>query len=134
MLASALLGLHFVFLAYVVAGGFLTWRWPRAIVPHVAAAAWGLLVAAQLVNCPLTAAEDWARRRGGESALALGFIDRYIEGVMYPERFTPLLRVLVAFVIAASWLVAALRWRRRQIDRSDTARKGAESSRPAVTV
>jgi hypothetical protein len=95
----------------VALGGFLAVRWPAAFWPHAAAALWGLLVVTVPLNCPLTWAENWARRRGGQPALTEGFIDRYITGVLYPARYTVLMRVLVAVVVLASWSIALLRWR-----------------------
>ena len=66
VLTTVILGLHSLFVAYVVLGGFLAWRWPRAIWPHLLAAAWGLAIVAGRVDCPLTWAEDWSRQRAGE--------------------------------------------------------------------
>jgi hypothetical protein len=110
-LVTAILAVHFAFLAYVAAGGFLAIRWPRLIWPHLAAAAWGLLVVLVPVTCPLTWAENWARQRAGERALTKGFIDRYIEGVIYPARYTRLVDLLVALVVLISWLFVYRRWR-----------------------
>ena len=128
-LVTVILAAHFCFLAYVVLGGFLAWRWPRAFWPHLAAAAWGLAVVGIPLTCPLTYAENWARRRAGEAALTNGFIDRYIEGVLYPERYTRLLQVLVAVLVLGSWF-GAYRLKRRR----DTVRKSEETSDPAATV
>jgi hypothetical protein len=112
-LVTVILVAHFAFLAYVVLGGLFAVRWPRAFWPHLAAALWAVALLAFSLNCPLTRAEDWARQRAGEGALTRGFIDRYIEGVLYPARYTDLLRVVVAVVIAGSWAWAFVRWRRR---------------------
>jgi hypothetical protein len=114
LLVSAVLVAHFAFLAYVVLGGLPAIRWPRLFWPHLAAAAWGLVVITFPVACPLTGAEDWARRRAGEAALTRGFIDRYIEGVLYPARYAGLLHVLVALVVLGSWLLVYRRWRSRR--------------------
>jgi hypothetical protein len=105
---------HFAFLAYVALGGFLAWRWPRAIWPHLAAVAWGLGTVLVGLPCPLTDVEDWARRRAGQAGLPRGFIDQYLEGVVYPERYTGLLQVIVAVVVVVSWLGAWLRARARR--------------------
>jgi hypothetical protein len=113
-LVTLILVAHFAYLAYLVLGGFLAWRWPRAFWPHLVAAAWGLAVIAVPLNCPLTWAEDWARRHAGEPGVTRGFIDRYIEGVLYPERYTDLLRAAVAVLVLGSWLGAYLRLRRRR--------------------
>ncbi|MGC9666428.1 DUF2784 domain-containing protein [Planosporangium sp. 12N6] len=111
LLVTAILVTHFGYLAYVVLGGLPAIRWPRLFWPHLAAVAWGFAVTAFRLPCPLTAAEDWARRQAGEAGLTRGFIDRYIEGVLYPARYTELLRLLVAVVVAGTWLLAYRRWR-----------------------
>ena len=117
VLTTVILGLHSLFVAYVVLGGFLAWRWPRAIWPHLLAAAWGLAVVAERVDCPLTWAEDWSRQQAGEAELTAGFVDRYIEGVLYPERYGRLVQALAALVVAVSWAGAYVRWRHRKATR-----------------
>lgn len=118
LLASIVLGTHFLYLAYLVFGGFLAWRWPRTTWLHAAAAAWGFALVALTLQCPLTWAEDWARRRGGQPALTTGFVDRYIEGVVYPGRYTGVARAVAAAVLLTSWIglvvIAHRRARERQ--------------------
>ena len=109
LFAEATMVLHFAFLAYVVAGGFLAWRWPNAIWPHLLAAGWGLATAVLRLNCPLTWLEDWARRRAGSPGLRHGFIDTYLTGMIYPERYTGLLQLLVGMAVTVSWGGALLR-------------------------
>ncbi|GIG86691.1 DUF2784 domain-containing protein [Plantactinospora endophytica] len=111
LLVTLVLTLHFGFLAYLVLGGFLAWRWPRTIWLHLCAAAWGVLVIAARLTCPLTYLEHWARRRAGDRGVGQGFIDRYIEGVIYPERYAVLAQVLVAVLVLVSWAGLALRFR-----------------------
>jgi hypothetical protein len=113
LLVGVVVGLHFAFLALVVFGGFLAWRWPRALWVHVAAVAWAVvIVTAPGLLCPLTVAENWARRRAGMASYTGGFIDRYIQGVVYPSRYTPWVQAAVAIVVIASW-VGLYRRRRR---------------------
>jgi Protein of Unknown function (DUF2784) len=114
LLATLILTTHFVYLAYLVAGGFLAWRWPRTIWLHLAAAAWGFALVAATLPCPLTYAEDWARQRAGEAPLTKGFVDRYIEGVVYPEQYTTLARGLAAVAVLVSWVGVAVILRRRE--------------------
>ena len=109
--AGVVAGVHFCFLGYAVAGGFLAWRWPRSAVAHLVAIGWGLAGLLVPVWCPLTAAENAFRRRAGEPVLTNGFIDHSVEGGLYPERFTPLLRWLLAAVVLVSWLGLARRRR-----------------------
>lgn len=43
LVADAAMVAHFAFLAYLVVGGFLAWRWPSTIWLHVAVALYGFL-------------------------------------------------------------------------------------------
>ena len=113
LLVSVILVAHFAFLGYVVLGGFLAWRWPRAIWPHAAAATWGILIVTNAVNCPLTWAENWARQRSGQPGYDRGFIDTYVTGVLYPARYLMTMRIVAATVVLVSWLGWWYRRRRR---------------------
>ncbi len=99
-------GLHFAYLAFVVVGGYLALRWPRLIWVHLAACAWAVaIVAAPGLLCPLTAAENWARRHAGMPTDSHGFINQYVQGVLYPARFTPLVQAVIAVLVAVSWVL-----------------------------
>lgn len=120
LLADVVMVAHFSYLAYVAVGGFAAWRWPRAFWPHLAAVGWGLATVTVGLACPLTHAEDWAREGAGQAGLPPGgFIDHYIEGVVYPQQHAAGIRWLLAIVIGVSWLGLLLRRRR------DTARRTA---------
>src|SRR5262245_2485728 len=134
ILATAVLVTHFAYLAYVVFGGFIAWRWPRTFWAYLAAATWGLIVIAGPLECPLTFAENWARGRAGESGLTTGFIDRYIEGVLYPARYTVLLQALAAATVFASWVGVYVRWRARARRNTSDTGKSEDSSDRATTV
>lgn len=111
-LADAVVAVHFAFLAYVVLGGFVAWRWPRTIVLHALAAAWGLLIVTVAVPCPLTALENQFREWGGEDPLHQGFIGTYVTGTLYPAGDERLVQVIVGVVVLTSWVGLALRRRR----------------------
>lgn len=113
LLTILLLALHFGYLGYLVAGGFLAWRWPRTIWTHALAAAWAATTVTFHLVCPLTWAEDQTRQRAGEPPLTEGFINRYIEGTLYPQRYALLVQVLVAVLVVGSWLGLAWRQQRR---------------------
>jgi len=100
-------------MAFLVIGGFFAWRWPRAFFVHLAAAIWAALIVLNWVACPLTWAENWARRRAGMTEVP-GFIDHYITGVIYPARYLQQARLAVLLVVLASWLGALILWRRRR--------------------
>ncbi|MFI7223630.1 DUF2784 domain-containing protein [Nonomuraea angiospora] len=110
IIADAAMVVHFAFLAYLAVGGFLAWRWRRTIWAHLAVVGWGLLSLATGVECPLTVLEDWGRRNAGLAELPRGgFIDNYIEGVIYPEQYTNLVRLGVAVLVLFSYVGYVLR-------------------------
>ncbi len=114
MLADATAGVHFLFVAYLVVGGFLAWRWRWTIWTHIAAVAWGFSTVVFGFGCPLTYLENSMRVRGGDGALpSSGFIDHYITGVLYPRSALDVVRVLVIVIVAVSW-VGFVQLRRRQ--------------------
>ncbi|MEV6306584.1 DUF2784 domain-containing protein [Actinoplanes sp. NPDC051861] len=115
VLADATMLLHFAFLVWVVIGGFVAWRWPWAIWPHLLAAVWGLSTVVFRLNCPLTWVEDHARQAAGDAGLSRGFIDTYLTGIIYPERFAALAQALVAVAVAISWTGFLLRRRTRRL-------------------
>ena len=134
VLTSGILALHFVYLTYAVFGGFLAWRWPRLFWPHLAAVAWGAALIGAHLTCPLTVAENWSRRHAGQADVTRGFIDRYIEGVLYPARLTGLMQALAALVVVGSWIGLYLTRRRSRRSLPDTDRKSEDSPGRAATV
>ena len=102
-LAIAVVGLHFGYLAYLVAGGYLAWRWPRSLVLHVVAVVWAVLVVAAKVPCPLTWLQNTLREHGGQRRLEMSFIDRYVRGVFFPADHEIATRALVGLIVAVAW-------------------------------
>jgi hypothetical protein len=103
-LAIAVIGLHFGYLAYLVAGGYLAWRWPLSLVLHLIAVAWGVLVIVTKAPCPLTWLQNTLRELGGERTLDMSFIDTYVRGVFFPADHEVAARALVALIVAVSWI------------------------------
>lgn len=109
---AATVGAHFAYLMYLPSGGFLALRWPRTIVLHVAAVAWGFGAAGLHFPCPLTALERWARAGAQMDPLpAGGFIDRYAAGVCYPSNRTAVAQSLAFLAAGVSWALLASRRR-----------------------
>jgi uncharacterized protein DUF2784 len=131
-LVTVILVAHFTYLAYLLLGGFLAWRWSKMIYPHLVSVAWGLLILFNLVACPLTIAEGWARRLAGDAPVTGGFIDRYVTGVIYPGKYLVEVRIGLALVVLVSYVGAYLLWRSRK--NSDTARKDTVEAGGAATV
>ena len=96
--------LHMAFLIYVALGGFLAWRWPRMIWPHLACALYGLGITVIGWDCPLTHVENWGREQAGQAGLPdAGFIEHYLTGVIYPAEHLLTAQLLVALSVAVSW-------------------------------
>jgi hypothetical protein len=110
LLADLVAVVHGLFLLYVAVGGFLSWRWPRAIWPHLVAVAWGVGIVVIGWDCPLTGLQEWLMDKGGEQPPSEGFINRYVEGHLWPAGLTPVIQLAVVGAIAVSWYGA---WMRR---------------------
>lgn len=103
---ALVVALHFVFIGYVVVGGFLAVHWRRTIWLHVPAAIWGIGIATNRVDCPLTWLERWARARAAMAPLPPdGFIAHYITGVIYPVSWLGGVQIGAFVVVAVSWAV-----------------------------
>ena len=117
LLADTLVGIHLLFVIFVVAGGFLTWRWPRLAWVHVPVALWGALIEFAGWICPLTPFENQLRRAAGEAGYAGGFIEHYVIPLVYPGTLTRGIQLLLGIAVIVVNAVAyrqLIRRRRRQ--------------------
>lgn len=126
LLADLVTVLHLVFIAFVVLGGLLAFRWPRAAWVHIPAALWGTFIEFSGRICPLTPLEVWLRRQGGAEGYAGGFVERYLIPVLYPADLTTDIQILLGGVVVAingivyAMLIARrLRRRQRSVSRQD---------------
>jgi hypothetical protein len=123
MLVVLAVAVHFAALAYIIGGGFLALRWRRSIWLHLVFVAWGgCIVTMPWLVCPLTFGENWARRHAGMPTIPEGFVNHYIQGVMYPAAWTPLVQVMGGVVIITSWAMwfAARRHGRVPVHKHET--------------
>jgi hypothetical protein len=104
VLVEAVVVLHFAFLAFIVLGGFVAWRWRGAIYAHFAVAVWAILSLTIDLTCPLTVLENELRGQAGMPLLETGFIDHYIDGVWYPQSATTLVQLVLGAIVLASWI------------------------------
>lgn len=109
LLALAVAAVHVAYLAYLLVGGFLAWRWPRTFLLHLLAAGWGAFIVMTASPCPLTWAQNMLRSRAGQLPLEPGFVDVYLTGVVYPSEHEVTTRMLLAVVVASSWAGLAVR-------------------------
>jgi hypothetical protein len=113
ILADLVVGVHTLFVVFVVAGGLLALRWPRVAALHLPAAVWGTLIELQGWICPLTPLENSLREAAGGAGYQGGFIEHYLLPVLYPAALTRGVQLgLGVSVIAVIVLVYALVLRR----------------------
>ena len=101
LLADAVLVLHGLFIAWAALGALAVWRWPRLLVLHLPALAWGVWIEISGGICPLTPLENSLRRAAGQSGYSGGFIDHYLGGLIYPAGLTREAQWVVAGVLLA---------------------------------
>lgn len=115
-LADLAVTAHYAFMAYLVLGGFLAWRWRRSIWTHAAAAAWAVLIVTTKIPCPLTALQNHFRENAGMHPLSNSFINLYIRGTFYPADQQTVSQIVIGVIIIASWIGFA-RLQRHSSDR-----------------
>jgi hypothetical protein len=118
-LADVVVVIHFGFVLFVVLGGALALRWPRAAFVHLPCAVWGALIEFANWVCPLTPLEDHLRGLGRQPGYAGGFVEHYITRAMYPDGLSRELQVAIGiFVIVINLLFYWLAFGRRRRHRA----------------
>jgi hypothetical protein len=106
--ADTVVVIHFAFVVFVVIGGLLALRWPKLLWFHVPAVLYSLWIIAFSITCPLTPLERSLRERGGRDRYTESFIERYVEGVLYPGDMLRQAQFLAALVVVGSWIAVGL--------------------------
>jgi hypothetical protein len=99
LLADLVVGLHFLFVLFVVLGGLLALRWSRVAWVHLPVAAYGALIELVGWTCPLTPLENEMRQRAGEAGYQGGFIEHYLLPALYPAALTRGIQMLLGGVV-----------------------------------
>ena len=120
VLADLILALHLAFVAFVLLGGLLAWRWRRAPWLHLPAVLWGVFVEVTGGRCPLTPLEVSLREAAGEAGYAGSFVDHYLTPLLYPAGLTPPVQWgLAAVVVLTNALVYGWVWWARPAARGE---------------
>jgi hypothetical protein len=116
ILADLVVGLHLLFVVFVVAGGLLLLRWRRLAWIHIPTAVWGALIEFAGWVCPLTPLEQTLRQAAGDVGYRGGFIEHYMLPVLYPGGLTRGIQIGLGVVVLTLNLVIygylLRRWRR----------------------
>ena len=114
VLADLVVGMHALFVAFVVLGGLLALRWPWIAAAHLPAAVWGALIELRGWVCPLTPLEKSLRAAAGDAGYQGGFIEHYLLPVLYPAGLTRDVQLtLGSLVIAVNLVIYGIVLRRR---------------------
>ncbi len=125
VLADAVVLVHLGFILFVAVGALLAWRWPGMALAHLPALTWGIGTVTIGFPCPLTSLEKALERRAGGDVYDGGFVDQYVEDVVYPAEYSTILRSLAAAVVVIGYIGL---WRRRAQGKHGTARLGPRSA------
>jgi hypothetical protein len=104
--ADALVAVHLVFVAFLLAGGFLAWQWPVAAPLHIMALIVSAVIYLGGLDCPLTNAEKLLRTRADEVPYPDGFIAHYLVRPVYAKGMTPGLGLGLVVLVVGAALVA----------------------------
>jgi hypothetical protein len=122
ILADLVVGVHALFVGFVLAGGLLALRWPWVAGVHLPAAVWGALIEFKGWICPLTPLEQSLRASAGQAGYEGGFIEHYLLPVLYPAGLTQGVQLILgSLVIAVNLVVYGIVLRRRAARASGSA-------------
>ncbi len=124
LLADLVLVGHLAFILFVVFGGLLVVRWPRAAWLHLPVLAWGVWIELTGGVCPLTPLENRFRRAAGGAGYEATFIEHYIVPLIYPPGLTHGAQLVlgVALIVWSAGVYgwAIHRWRRGRMSEAHT--------------
>lgn len=114
LLADLVMLVHFAFVLFVALGGVLVaWR-PGVAWAHVPAVLYGAAIEFFGWVCPLTPLEIRLRRAAGQAGYGGSFIERYLEGILYPSAWAEIHVWLgVAVLVGNGAIYGWILWRRR---------------------
>ncbi len=101
--ADLVVAVHVAFLVFAAVGALLARRWPRLALLHLPSLVWAAASITVGLTCPLTTLEKSFRELGGEQPYRAGFVDHYLEGVVFPESLTPVLQTAAAAAVVAGY-------------------------------
>ena len=94
MLADCVLGLHVVFILWLIFGALVARHRPVLCLLHITCLVWGILVEVTPWPCPLTVLENWLELRAGVEPHQGGFVLHYLDKIVYPDISPTLLMVV----------------------------------------
>lgn len=117
-LLELLIAAHFAFVVFIVFGAVSVFvrRW--MIFLHLPTLAYGLLSELLNIKCPLALTEGWLRDLSFESGFAVGFLEPFLIGLIYPPNWNQSFGNLMAILLLTFNLIVYsfvfLRWRQHR--------------------
>ncbi|MCZ6617306.1 MAG: DUF2784 domain-containing protein [Gammaproteobacteria bacterium] len=99
VIADLIMIAHFVFIVFVVVGGFAAVRRLWIAFLHLPAAVWGVLIELLNWTCPLTPLEAGYRQAAGQAGYHGGFIEHYLMPLIYPSGLTRTVQFILAALV-----------------------------------
>jgi Protein of Unknown function (DUF2784) len=97
-LASSVLGLHLLFIVWVIFGALVALSRPLFRWLHITCLIWGVLIEILPWPCPLTLLENWLESRARIQPYHGGFLLHYLDALVYPN-IPPVLLTVAGVVI-----------------------------------
>jgi hypothetical protein len=97
--ANVLLFVHVAFAGVVMLGGFgsvASSSWASVHLPFVI---WSVVVNLAGWKCPLTILENWMLKAAGEAGYEEGFVEHYMQRIVYPKGMPRSLRLSAAAAV-----------------------------------
>jgi hypothetical protein len=116
--ADIVLLVHFAFIIFALLGGFIVLWKRRAAWFHIPTVLWSSVVNLASWVCPLTPIENWFRAKAGQAGYGGGFIQHYIEPLVYPGGMPRDMELIAAISVlawnAVVYTIIVIMWRRRK--------------------
>ncbi|MGH9156695.1 MAG: DUF2784 domain-containing protein [Acidimicrobiales bacterium] len=104
--ADTVVVVHGLFVAFLLVGGFLAWRWPGIVPVHLLALVTSTAIYLRDYDCPLTNLEKHLRTVAGEAVYSDGFIAHYLVSPFYAGGMTTALGLGMVVLVVGTSLVA----------------------------
>jgi hypothetical protein len=95
----------FLFIVFVVFGGFLAFKRPKVAWFHIPAVIWGGVVELLNMICPLTRLENLFRFESRRTHLAGDFIQNHLFPILYPEILTREIQIILGIAVLTGNLI-----------------------------
>ncbi len=98
-LARLMVMLHVTYVAFVVFGSLLLFRWPGLMWVHLAAVVWAFGTLVFNLGCPLTPWEKTFWKRGGVEPYPEGFLQHHVLRTRFAAEHSRRYHILIGLVV-----------------------------------